>query len=83
MQIGVGSSEEIDEPEEAVAEALMLARRQYGAGQPQVVIVFASFHFDQQALLQALHAALGDIPMPAAPPTEKLPHNPPIPTHSR
>lgn len=63
MQIGVGSSEEIDEPEEAVTEALALARHQYGAGQPQVVIVFASFHFDQQALLRALHAALGDIPM--------------------
>lgn len=63
MQIGVGSSEEVEEPEEAVAEALQLARQQYGTGQPQVVIVFASFHFDQQALLKALHAALGDTPM--------------------
>lgn len=63
LQVGVGFSEDLDEPMAAVQEALVMAREAYGPGQPKAALVFASVDFDQPALMVALHKALGNLPM--------------------
>lgn len=63
LQVGVGVSEELDEPVEAVAEALEQAYQGLNGQPPKAAVVFASFDFDQEALVSALQAALGDLPL--------------------
>lgn len=62
LEVGIGVSEEIDEPVEAVAEALGMARSALGDVEPVVALVFASFEFEMEALVAALKANLGDTP---------------------
>lgn len=62
LKVGVGVSEELDEPVEAVAEALGMARSALGDATPVVVLAFASFEFEMDALIPALKAELGDVP---------------------
>jgi hypothetical protein len=63
LHVGIGVSDDLDEPGEAVAAAVEVATRGLDGAPAVAAIVFASIDFDQETLMGELRARLGEIPM--------------------
>ena len=62
LAVGIGSSSEIDSTK-AGMKAAQSAMSSLGNHSPDVAIVFASQRLEYQALLNGIHAVIGDVPM--------------------